>query len=767
MTSFEYTPDADQKIHAPGAISLICAPYQSHETGLPEWAKNSANAYFLDETPPKDRIVLVLSCDRRKYGKPSIACLDFVGITCEKIETYFRQWADPDAAAQGTGSRMEGGHGNGGKCYMTQMFTEHAVFHTVRDGKGCRYGVKGGEAKFGYVPSPDEGRDYSVSNLEVELDKALAPLHLTVSKLPQPAKEALSRACGFTLVRGVGPKYFESKIRMTDLVEQVKNYAQMVKTLEYCQVFVIHNGHLIDIEMPLRPSAIEPIPEATEPRIVEIPGTLVDPLDCSEHSTTNNGSSPLGHLILLTSKTSMRRRKKFRHTINYKSSASGLIGYRSMLEFPVQSGYRDKIYGECELDSLEEFKVNHRGSLAESPLTRAVENWIAEEIQTFAAEFEKKDRADYTKKERNELSRMNEALDRWKNRFLQKFMSGAFGGGPGANPHLPSGKPARIELIVTHPQIGLGVAIRPRVRFYDVTGRQIRPVPYRWVSENPNVALVDDDLMLVNSFTPGETVIYAETTDGELESNRVPIQVIRIRSIRLEPRDVSVAVGSRTQLRAVCSLSSGEEIEDVALIWTEGNGLVARVSFNGSVYGIDPGQTEVVAGDDKAVCDEPAIITVTDRTGDAKARKGKRGKDAGKNRGGGYPLILVSGEIDVDPETDEYVFFSPDDPPVWQRPQDSDRNIWWINSAAPLAKMLLEKELGFGYESREWRMYPLERYVDIITQIAMSYDPQIDGPLTVKEFFLLTSGKVAEIQAATVEELMPFIQDGVIPGGVG
>jgi hypothetical protein len=39
------TPDANLRVHEEGAIKLICKPFQSHENGMPEWVKNSADAY--------------------------------------------------------------------------------------------------------------------------------------------------------------------------------------------------------------------------------------------------------------------------------------------------------------------------------------------------------------------------------------------------------------------------------------------------------------------------------------------------------------------------------------------------------------------------------------------------------------------------------------------------------------------------------------------------------------------------------------------------
>ena len=40
MDKFTYTPDDDARVHAEGAIRLICKAFQSHEAGLPEWIKN-------------------------------------------------------------------------------------------------------------------------------------------------------------------------------------------------------------------------------------------------------------------------------------------------------------------------------------------------------------------------------------------------------------------------------------------------------------------------------------------------------------------------------------------------------------------------------------------------------------------------------------------------------------------------------------------------------------------------------------------------------
>ena len=166
MNKFEYTPDDDFIINKPGTIKLLCTSYLSHESGLPEWLKNSADAYAREDAPEQKRVIVVIFNFGRRSLNPSISCLDFSGMTSNMILDHFRNWASPDAALQGAKtSAVQGGHGNGGKCYMIQMFEDYAQLYTVKQGKGNIYGVKGSSIRFGFIPNPNDGRDFSVPNM--------------------------------------------------------------------------------------------------------------------------------------------------------------------------------------------------------------------------------------------------------------------------------------------------------------------------------------------------------------------------------------------------------------------------------------------------------------------------------------------------------------------------------------------------------------------------------------------------------------------------
>ena len=99
-----------------------------------------------------------------------------------------------------------------------------------------------------------------------------------------------------------------------------------------------------------------------------------------------------------------------------------------------------------------------------------------------------------------------------------------------------------------------------------------------------------------------------------------------------------------------------------------------------------------------------------------------------------------------------------------QRPQDSQDNIWWINSAAPFAKLYLDRDRGYGHGSREWRMYHLERYIDVMVQIALTHGPTESDEFSADEWILEWGLKAAEIQAAASTALTDFITNGILPG---
>jgi hypothetical protein len=165
------------------------------------------------------------------------------------------------------------------------------------------------------------------------------------------------------------------------------------------------------------------------------------------------------------------------------------------------------------------------------------------------------------------------------------------------------------------------------------------------------------------------------------------------------------------------------------------------------VFGFAEGTTDVTASDDHVTASNSVAVTVLP------------GETAGGS-GTGYPRVLIS-DNDPDPDTGEPVILSSDDPPVHQRPHDVERNIWWINSASPLARLYLEDE--FGPESREWRIYHIDRYIDVIVQISTSRGPDSEDEMDVGEWTARWGERAADIQGAAASGLATFIREGALP----
>ena len=128
--------------------------FKNHVKGLAGWLKNSADAYIDRGSPLSDQFVVLRFTDEG-VSFPTIECIDFIGMSHENIQKAVRHWGDPTASKRGKNIKTYGGHGNGGKFYMRQAFTESHII-TYKEGllnvwgfsKNGKYGfAKGCEKK--------------------------------------------------------------------------------------------------------------------------------------------------------------------------------------------------------------------------------------------------------------------------------------------------------------------------------------------------------------------------------------------------------------------------------------------------------------------------------------------------------------------------------------------------------------------------------------------------------------------------------------------
>src|SRR6266496_6606238 len=147
-----------------------------HAKGLAEWLKNSCDAYLRDKTPDDEQFIFVRLTEDSSARLTRIECIDFVGMTKKQIDEAFKRFFDPQAAKKGAKQadlKTLGGHGNGGKFYMRQMFkTSRAI--TYRDGLMNIFGFNA-QRQYGF----EEGFENREMRLDQAIDKAgIDKLHL-------------------------------------------------------------------------------------------------------------------------------------------------------------------------------------------------------------------------------------------------------------------------------------------------------------------------------------------------------------------------------------------------------------------------------------------------------------------------------------------------------------------------------------------------------------------------------------------------------------
>ena len=192
-------------------------------------------------------------------------------MTSGVIEQNFRQWADPDAAQRGAKvDSIQGGHGNGGKCYMCQMFDSHALLRTVENSR-LHIRCPGRFSEVWIFPFPTDGRNYRVPDTPQSLRDALKEYRCDINRLPSAVQAAVAACSGYTIVSGFSPKELSGRAAFNSLVDHFQEHPQVIRTLEFCQVYVILNGVALNDKKPLSLSKIPPLQGGETARVIDVP----------------------------------------------------------------------------------------------------------------------------------------------------------------------------------------------------------------------------------------------------------------------------------------------------------------------------------------------------------------------------------------------------------------------------------------------------------------------------------------------------------------
>ena len=394
-----------------------------HEKGLSEWLKNSVDAYIRAEIPDKEQYIIFRFSDGIKEDA-SLECIDFVGMTEKDIIKAFKRWGDPEAAKRGLQKKVYGGHGNGGKFYMRQMF-DISYFITYREGYLNIFGFSKNK-KYGFAERFKNKKISPQKAIEIaDIDKIAFP--------PGIKNKILNKKTGFTIVKGIGPAGMKNKIKAERLIEKIRNHPQSRNILSRINVTVIFNNNIIC--KSLKPDNIKPLKGFESPRIIFIPEKIeMNKGNEKIEIILANDKYPQGKLTLKTSEMAFERNSRFGdlNRIDFIGEMGVIATYRiyelGIRNFP-QAAF---IYGECYCPILEDPENdcvrNDRTKLVENDLTTSLLQWISEQIDNLASEIAFCEQKEKEKTKAQISSGYNEFLNKWKNKFMRKILLETLGG---------------------------------------------------------------------------------------------------------------------------------------------------------------------------------------------------------------------------------------------------------------------------------------------------------------------------------------------------
>jgi len=428
-----------------------------HAKGTAEWLKNSLDNYLrLYEAGAESRsgqwpVLIGLINGSKGMPGPNLAVVDFGGASYHDVQTFLLNWGDRSAASHGrtSAAAVTGGHGNGGKFYMREMFKDGARFLTWRDGKMTSLVVDKKESDPGTTgewEAKDESTTWRAAvRAALPTSEGLRGGDELITYIeasqPQIVSELDAGRRGLTIL--VGRRAIQtnpSNDVVTNkswnaqrFVDELRDAAQARRPIRELAITVLVDGEE-RIER-LTPETLQQDPEWPE-ETVTLPDTLVP------GTSPASGAMSLGVLRLRKAITPLTGPRKDQNTVFVTDSSNNLIASYPISELPLSSRtpVLTFLQGELQLTftTVDDYVQNDRERLVKAVVTDNILNWVAERIVERVNEIEHAQRQQSHKRDLDIATILNNSLNEHAKNFLQEMQTEIFvdlvddheGGGP-------------------------------------------------------------------------------------------------------------------------------------------------------------------------------------------------------------------------------------------------------------------------------------------------------------------------------------------------
>lgn len=414
-----------------------------HGSGAAEWLKNSLDQYLRLRKLRRERtkgnwpvLLNLIDAPTAKSG-PNLAVIDFGGSSLSDIKDFFLVWGLRSAATHGRSvdAAVTGGHGNGGKFYMREMWKDGARFLTFSKGRASALVLeRRTDGKSGYwefrdmsctwrqalglaLPESEGlgGSKWAEKYLQTKLADIVADLDL--------GERGLSVVVGRRAVQVLSSNDFVRGGRWDSqrLVDAVRDSPQARRPVRELAIAIFRNGALaID---RLIPEALEPDPEWS-------PKSLDLPLDLLRDAGLKASDQAAGHLDLRKAAVPLTGRLRERNSVLVLDGADNPIASYPLraLPLPGHSPLLEFFHGDLTLtfDGLDLLVQNDRDQLVNTNSTQAILDWVANRLWDECRHIEENRRAAAKRSDLEIAAILNDQLNEHAKRFLEELQTQIF-----------------------------------------------------------------------------------------------------------------------------------------------------------------------------------------------------------------------------------------------------------------------------------------------------------------------------------------------------
>jgi hypothetical protein len=552
MIDFDFLPEIP--IDTGHTLDQLTPKFHSVKNGLPELIKNSKDQYSrLGLHNREDRQILV----RVSTQQRNLVVIDFAGAGPDDYQGW-TTWSARTGSHSFLASDIEGEYGNGGKSFMVRGSTTYSYMESCTNGYRTKMGFQNDDPEKRYLPGYTmEGGKALASvpekNPVKHFESILKTFRLGINDLPKSVKIIFEKRKGFTAVFVGGIKDWTSKRLATikklalDIPQRLADHGQAALTIETCDVWLIVDGKLITNE-PIKPVFPDPYPGFENLQAIPVPQLLVDP-ETEEQVDTGIGDERRKYLWLRTSSKNLRMTDelKARNVIRVWNDRNNVATWR-LPELGLLLLSTHHIYGELRVPALREEHLAgaDRVVLADTPLTRGLEQWVTEQVKDLAEKIQKEQMRETRTEERE---RGNKVLDGLRD-LMRKYLEteplpgddeddstggdrNGDKGGRGRTRKTPKYGSRVDKILLERGRPGIAVAAGTKVPLLytcfeilkDGKRKPVRGVPLILRSNISGHAKLDSgDMLSVETGGMGE--IWLETEDGMVSSNKVILEAV-------------------------------------------------------------------------------------------------------------------------------------------------------------------------------------------------------------------------------------------------